>query len=1260
MSALSWLENDIFLTAHTSSNFDADTIPPTTYSIITRSGNAHQAQKLPEVCSPFGLKRSPPTQLFQRLRDYPPNLRDVIFVSSTASEDINLITRSKIPLSKDYPAEQITDAFTSTVIALDNRRAGVPLTEDYSQTSPIGMALDLSSKDAVEAPIPGEELPSSEIPLPGLIALNNDGVLSIWWIVYLEAVRQKAAYPGLANLAEIATQQPQSLTMANTTPTTASAFGQSLNTSSGSAFGSTFGSSTKPAFASPSPLGTSGSVFGASGTPGNTSGAFGASSTLGSTNSAFGAPIGNTVSAFGAASSLGSKPSLWESQGNTQPSIAPAFGAAATNKPTFGSSNVLGTPSSGPSFGNAGGLGNRQSVWGNATATSTPTATFGTPGGSGFFGSAFGGSTPAAAFGSATKVSSPNNSGGFAAFASSGGFLAAAAQSKGENVLSKSNNTVSFDSNMDTSSPFGTATPIGASTPQKTGDSGGLFGLGQGFKIASSFKGDGTAKDDAPKPSSDNTNSLFGLDFGKSIEAVQKEGHVPEIKEADMLSDQSDKSDNPATPDTPEKTPLRTTTPADTPAPVKFFAPPTAPPNTGGLFGTQAQTNTTPAAVQTSAPTTISTNELASDIDTFKAKEGDRVKIERQPSDSQKTDLQKIPEAPLPPDPRSKENYNSAESSESSVADGSNSREADPPLPPDFVFPKNARQTETKTSDKTASPAESSPLRDTPRANSRSPDEEGLPSDRSDSDYDSGDISESEHGIDEEGSGVDVARELTPPPEASQTPETSRASKIQDHPRLFGSPSFPAPQPERSLFAEIGSPPILVPSRLNDQELPRSPSPTRPSKGLETLRIETRPESSRSVSESVLQNRNVEKIKLGLSRTIVPHQIRQTVEEQKAEELRREEQRQAKRAAEEQALEDEDHMRIRQELEAPIEPTLTLAPFLSHQDYVGHIDKKGIPWQIESLYRDMNSMVDLLGLNARSLQAFILGHDREIGEQQPNSDVLDSDREWCLNDVSLLDDLEEEFSTRLQDFSLDELQAKLLKCSELHRDLLTLRKKRLEIQHAVELRKDPTHLEALRTAPLPTDQAIQQHDLRKAFINTQKLLTDAEEQIVLLRAKLAVRSATSGLTMPGFGAQKAPTVEAIQNTIAKMTGMVEKKSGDIDVLEVQMRRLRELELGDNRSSRQGTPVRTPSRKSFYGTPGSHNGFFTPRSSSRLGASVGSLVVGMHGEGQGSTEVVLEETARRYEEKVRDRREINRLVKEALIKGGMRVRAFDDV
>jgi nucleoporin NUP159 len=62
----------------------------------------------------------------------------------------------------------------------------------------------------------------------------------------------------------------------------------------------------------------------------------------------------------------------------------------------------------------------------------------------------------------------------------------------------------------------------------------------------------------------------------------------------------------------------------------------------------------------------------------------------------------------------------------------------------------------------------------------------------------------------------------------------------------------------------------------------------------------------------------------------------------------------------------------------------------------------------------------------------------------------------------------------------------------------------------------------------------------------------------------------------------ATTVEAVIRTISKMTSMAEKRSGDIDVLETQLRKMR---LGS--TSREGSPMVTPqARKSIMLSPDS--------------------------------------------------------------------------
>ena len=269
VSSITWLENNVFLLAHTPSNQGSEA-PPSVFHVATRQPPSNFIfQKISNPAEPFGLNRSPPHHFVLRLREFPPDLRDLVIVASTASTDIGLFSRSKVPLTKEKPADKITDVFTMTEMMDDSRRAILPMSGDQSDTSPIGLALDLSSKEKVFKPIPGDEIDESPTALPALMVLNNEGVLASWWIVYSESIRRQTIYPGLVSAG--GTSQPQSsLTPARTsTPT--------------------FGGSSTSAFASPS---NPGSSFVTKPTTlfGSVTGTFGTPSGLGQRTSVWGAP----------------------------------------------------------------------------------------------------------------------------------------------------------------------------------------------------------------------------------------------------------------------------------------------------------------------------------------------------------------------------------------------------------------------------------------------------------------------------------------------------------------------------------------------------------------------------------------------------------------------------------------------------------------------------------------------------------------------------------------------------------------------------------------------------------------------------------------------------------------------------------------------------------------------------------------------------------------------------------------------------------
>ena len=1136
---------------YTPSTYEPGIPPPTTYVLITRAAQPQTGvvfQNLPELCPPYGLDRNPPYQFIDRLKDFPPNLTDLVIVASTASIDVSLVTRSKSPLTSDISSDQITNVFTATATADDSRRAQLPMAENPmmdgpSDTSAIGMALDLSSKSKVARPLPKEEFDESPGPLPALMILNNEGILTSWWLVYADSIRQGTIYPGLAIVSNNQ-PPPVSQSLRQSSP-----FASSLPASNTPAFGQT--GFQKPA-----------STFGAS-TEKPASNAFGAPS----------APAG----IFGASSSLGKQSSPWGGQA-TNPSSTPS------QAPAFGSATPMGNQTQGSAFGVAGGMGNRSSPWGASTgATPASRSVFGQASGLGSQGSPFGGGQGSAPFGAAAG---PNqSSGGFASFAAKPSAFGSPSSAPAGSAFAKPATGSTFGSLANATS--GSTNVFGQPSNQNDTAKPG-FGSG-GFTLGSTFKSDGTAASDGPKPSGNAMNSLFGSNFGESLGKAQTE-EAPS-KDADMEDD----VDEDKTVDTTHDAPRDKNTPQ---LPAKTDSmPPTAPPLSGGLIGTQAQSSETPAKVQSSRPAHPTTEiqqaeknvpkEIhinAEDIPSSKI--SPQIKQETESSDDGISPLREdeadVPdgfqashgagkgsseaatpkqphaesqEAPLPPESTSRASFAPGDSSSSSKSSAGEPapRVAEPPLPPDPSPTKSKLNV----------------------VENAAPEQSKLPE-------------EGDDALDDEGSGVDVAQEISSPSDANHSPKISPESS-------FGAPKSPVgglfskvqaqettPR-ERPLFGEVGRSPIpVLPPPSKPQESPRSPSPVRhlPQYTSDSLR----PDPSRSVSApgpfGAAVNRKLATNQLAVgSREAHPSA---------SEFRRREEQRiladRAKRTAEEkQDLSDDEDEQVRQEIQAPIAPSKSLDPFLAHQDYAGQVDKPGIPGQIERLYRDINSMIDTLGLNARSLIAFVKGHSEEVDEEYCRSlDDLENPDDWNLEEIPELKDLETELGESLETHRFEDLQHLSKASHEIRTDIAVLRQRRGDLTKTIESRKDADDADSKASAPLTLEQLSQQQDLRKRFLHYQKLLATAEEELSMLRAKLTSwePSASMKSSVHQQPPLRKPTLEAVTKTILKMTSMIEKKSGDIDVLESQLRHLGLTASADGRpisshsygSSREGSPL----------------------------------------------------------------------------------------
>ncbi|KAM0694079.1 hypothetical protein Q7P36_006205 [Cladosporium allicinum] len=1110
VSAIYWLETSDFLMIHSPVNppADGDGMGPrndSEYHLVHREKSSGECSyhQFMDPCPGFMEQRVPTHHFIQRLREWPPSLDDTLILSSTISSDIGAITRSKTPLSQDFPADKITHMYTTTTPLEDSRRAALPVSieDGMSETSVIGMALDLSTKEKVQKPIPSdEEIDDSATPLPALFVLNHEGVLSAWHIVYNESVRQKTAYPGLTNTTT--EEQPQQQTPAAPsasnapfgasgstqaqTPSQKPAFGQASTPAFGSA--SAFGASNSAQAQTPSQTPSQKPAFGQASTP-----AFGSTSAFGKMSSPWGAPPASTPkapdfgkpaggaqfgapSAFGATGGMGAnKASPW---GGSTPSQIPqpaqkgtAFGGNTSGQSPFASfSNQTesdGKPAASPfsSFAKPGG---------EAKAAASPFGGFASPGGDkpaaspfGTFGKPSGDTDKPAASSFAAerrKKSAPSSFGGASG---SGGSAFGSFGNGGSSTFGQGS---SFGKTS-----FGQPSQAeGQKSSEDDKPSSGLGGF-SGFKLGSTFKPDGSAKDDLPKPK-DPGASLFGSGFAESLN--KKPEPTTPIKPEPDTEQSPNLKDKPEAPDTPEGQPKQTQE--------EDFSGP-------GLLTPQGKPDEAskqmPSSAQTDAP-------LPPDFLSSKPKK------EASPP---ATD-----DAPLPPDFLGSKPKAADEGADIPIA-------GSPPLDVgDENFSESA--SEGDDNDEEDGPPEEDGEPDWSDEDDQEQDdeddeenEEEEEDDEEEDDDDEGEEEEEEEdrtvGDPEQLSAFEARMSPASPKrnsrnEQSTTPETHK--KATSHTPA----GFPNPLPS---FAPPTKP----------QLSPRSPSPVRGS---------SKPPAAQRPS---------------FGRTSVPpgKPVERPASRQKAS---------TPQPPTQEELEDEEDARIKSILDAPIEPTTQVSEFVAHHNYVGRSEKPGLAGQFERVYRDVNSMIDTLGLNARALQSFVAGHSHARDNDSPMARRdLEDEQDWVLAELDDLRSLIEGIGKDLENGRLDDPSGKIADCADEEKELQKLKSRAADLRKQIAARTDPKQQMEHYNTPLPNESAAQLAEMRQGVQKMQKQLAEAEEAMGILRADLASVPADG----QPKGASNVPTVEAVTNTILKMTAMVQQRSGDVDVLESQIRRL---------------------------------------------------------------------------------------------------------
>lgn len=1112
VTAIHWLETYKFFIVYTPF-FSADStddmlVHDSVYFIAEKNGKDgpfvfSKSSMDPCMVPQQGQDRVPANHFIQRVGAWDPQVKDLLVVVSTACSD-----------GGTFVQLQNEQSFSLSAPLDENRKITLPMSiAGEDESSAIGMALDFSAEELEPRPIPNDidRFPQATKPLPCLFVVTTDGMLCMWWVVSKSAVEQEIIhanmvntsgpytdYPSLRNLAstEIATEDiPDHYKTAEekaaeasgtkhaqtTTPMASSLFGAKPETPA-SPSGSLFSKPAAPGFGQS----TFGQPTTISANPPSTSSTFG-QTTFGKPNTPVAPAQGQP--AFGMTNTLGaSAGSAWAAQG----------------KATFGSTSQIG---GGTGFGSVGGMGStKPSVWGTPSGTTATTgqSPFTQPSAksSGFAAFAnktpFGGTqtTAASPFGSSARSQSSNP---FAASPFGNG-----ANNTGTSFASSSFGKPSFtqQSAVSSAGTLGTGSfgkPSSLGNPSSLSNtSSGLSGL-DGFKLGSGFVGDGSAKDDLPKPKNPG-GDLFGADFLAGAEAKKSEvkpepGTEKSMALNDIPESKSSANDGSGLP----------------PDPTVFNY-------------KKAQAAMAPPPGVTQPPS--------------------------KPIEAREDAIA----APLPPDPSSF-NYKKAlaDMGPTPGAAAAQSEEVKD-IPIAGSPPQNITHSETfsPAGSEAGGPTDDGSVAwDDEEEEDEEADDDEEEDEEGEGDEDEGDETDAIETNDEEGddetdqfetepeeeSAHEQSREQNEPGARSKLEAALKASRLgksapksPETSKTKASTTTPGSTDTSYTPKELPPGPVLQPTGPRQTgDSPRSPSPQR---RIQQQRAATNPVPSDflRIPSSQIKVTSVP-LATPIERPTPPPQPKEPTLGELADDA----------AAAAKAV-----------LAAPIEPTKKIPDFFVHQDYVAGVDTPGIGGQIEIVFRDVNAMVDVVGLNGRSLQSLIEGHKQLRKSGQRSVKDLEDDDAWTLAEMSELSEVMDHIDKQLANGKLVNVPDLLARLKEEHEDINKTRTRTVEMRRQIAQHTDPARVAERDAAPLSAETLHQQSDLRTRLQSVQKLLSEAEQMVTMLRAQLSSlqsKNPKSGQAAP------VPTVEAVERTILKLTAMVQQKSGDIDHLESQIRSL---------------------------------------------------------------------------------------------------------
>ncbi|KAK9240605.1 hypothetical protein V1525DRAFT_175471 [Lipomyces kononenkoae] len=245
--------------------------------------------------------------------------------------------------------------------------------------------------------------------------------------------------------------------------------------------------------------------------------------------------------------------------------------------------------------------------------------------------------------------------------------------------------------------------------------------------------------------------------------------------------------------------------------------------------------------------------------------------------------------------------------------------------------------------------------------------------------------------------------------------------------------------------------------------------------------------------------------------------------------------------------------------------------------------EKGLVQVFDRIYHETSNELNILRRNVSQLSKFLEAHTAQHLMRHRKEDFNEPE-EWRLEEISSMTAMIDELMQEARNNNADDAKHET-GLNEVAAALLKLDSKLTTAGEVLKQRSDPRYTSRLRTLALPPDALELQREIRQKMQEVTKRLDELERENTLVKSKLSAVASNLGTDM--FGT--APSLEGVYKSIQRITRFAQRRAFDVSNLQKALGVVQE-EIGASprtpRLAISGNPLYkgTPESSVYAGTP----------------------------------------------------------------------------